>query len=65
MLTHQYCPDSDQQHNRGHQQSVGDPRPHRGPAEERDGHPQHDHRGPAPKGLGALPDPEEHHHGRG
>lgn len=61
-LTRQGCPDSDQQHHRGHQQPVGDSRPHGGPAEERDGHPQHHHRRPPPEGLGALAGPEEHHH---
>lgn len=41
---------------------MGDPRPHRGPAEERDGDPQHNHRGPPPEGLGTLHGPEELHH---
>lgn len=41
---------------------MGDPRPHGGPAEERDGDPQHNHRGPPPEGLGALTGPEEPHH---
>lgn len=41
---------------------MGDPRPHGGPAEERDGDPQHNHRGPPPEGLGALHGPEECHH---
>lgn len=61
-LTRQCHPDSDQQHHRGHQQSVGDARPHGGPAEEWDGHPQHHHRRPPPERLGALAGPEEHHH---
>ena len=41
---------------------MGDSRPHGGPAEERDGDPQHNHRGPPPEGLGALSGPEEPHH---
>lgn len=61
-LTRQCHPDSDQQHYRGHQQPMGDARPHGGPAEERDGHPQHHHWRPPPEGLGALAGPEEHHH---
>ena len=56
------CSDPDQQHHRGHQQPLGDPRPHGGRAEERDGDPEHHHRGPASEGLGALPGSEELHH---
>lgn len=41
---------------------MGNPRPHGGPAEERDGHSEHHHRRPPAEGLGALHGPEEPHH---
>lgn len=55
------CSDPDQQHNGGHQHFMGDPHPHGSSAKERDGDPQHNHRGPPPEGLGTLNGPEELH----
>lgn len=55
------CLDTDHQHYRGHQQFMGKTHPHRGPAEERDGDPEHNNGGPPSEGLGAIHDPEEPH----
>lgn len=43
---------------------MGDAHPHRGAAEERDGDPEHNHRGPPFEGLGALHDYEEPNNAR-